>query len=379
MKLILLTAMLLASLPMLAQTPRPETAPLDTANRKQPYYILLRDGSFIQGRIVRRDSTMFTIRLRGGQLSYVEQTLFDRITDQRPLDNLTDDTVGSPVVVDQSEPPVSQPTGPKQYTFTLRNGTKIKGELVRQDSTGTIVRTHNLGEVRIPNGQLLKQDSSYPIQSASTGKGKTIEVGAIYVITTSDKRQFRGQLIRQDGMGVIVRTNDLGDVRLPAAQIVRLVKVKGAASAETYPNVFVQSLFWAPTAFMPERGKAYYSQQFTAVSQFDVGLTRNWSATGSFFTFIPSLAYSFSTKLAFPVTDRLRLGAQVQYAGLGYPVEQRSRGNIGYLQGIATLGSAEQNTTFGAGWTVANGDLAGNALVTVSAVRRIGPKTTFIS
>ena len=375
MKLILLTALVLASLPLLAQTPRPETAPLDTANRKQPYYILLRDGSFIQGRIVRRDSTMFTIRLRGGQLSYVEQALFDRITDQRPPDNPTDEPAGQPIVDTQPERLSGPPTGPQQYTFTLRDGRKIRGEVIRQDSTGTVVRTRNLGEVRIPPDKLVRQEAYYQAQPLVAKS----DVGATYVITMRDNRQFRGQILRRDSAEVQVRTRDLGDVRIPANQIARLVKVGGSSSTATYPNIFTQSLFWAPTAFMPETGKVYYNQQFTAVSQFDVGITKNWSASGSFFTFLPPLGYSFSTKVAFPVNEQLRLGVQAQYLGSSYGSGPELRGSIGYLQGIATLGSAERNTTIGAGWTVSGGDLAQNALVTVSIVRKIRPRTTLIS
>ena len=317
---------------------------------------------------------MFTIRLRGGQLSYVEQALFDRITDQRPPDNPTDE-LARPAVITRSEPLNSSPTGPKQYTFTLRDGRKIRGELVRQDSTGTIVRTRNIGEVRIPTDQLLKRETLAGASSVVT----TSDLDATYVVTLTDKRQFRGTILQQDSLGLLVRTKDLGDVRVPANQITRLVKVRNSPSAAAYSNLFTQSLFWAPTAFMPERGKAYFSQQFTTVSQFDVGLTENWSIGGSFFTFIPSLGYSFSTKVAFPVTDRLRLGAQAQYAGLGYPIDPEFRSGIGYLQGIATLGSAEQNTTLGVGWTVSNGDLSRNALVMLGFVRKVGPKTTFIS
>ncbi len=321
MKLILLTAVLLTSLPLLAQTPARSAAPFDTTNRKQPYYILLRDGSFIQGRIVRRDSTMFTVRLRNGQLSYVEQALFDRITDQRPPDNPTDYYVGRPTgAVQQTEPvlPLNQPPGKRQYTFTTRDGTRIRGQLIRQDSTGTIVKTTNLGEVRIPDGQLVRMEIT----------------GGSYANSSGDN------------------------------------------SNEAYPNQFPQIMNLTPTAFPVQRGKAYYHNYYLYISQFEYGITDNWSVGTTFYSFLPTNLFSLTTKFSVPVSARVRLGASAQY-GLAQLGGEGS--GVGFFRGIVTFGDTQNNTTIGAGVASGRGGLSNGTLLTVGTVRKISPRTTLIS
>jgi hypothetical protein len=127
----LLTWLLLAPMLAVAQSPTPPTASTatppalpDTANGR-PYYLLLRDGTSIRGRIVRRDSVVLTIRKPNGQLTYVEPELIDRIVLSRPDDAPADAATG----------PNRQP----RQRLLLRDGTSIIGRVMgRRADTYTV-------------------------------------------------------------------------------------------------------------------------------------------------------------------------------------------------------------------------------------------------
>ncbi len=80
LSLLLLTATLLAG-DVLAQIPN--TAPVDTI-RARNYAIYLNDGNALYGRIIRQDSSNYTVRLRNGSVTYVPLDLFRSLGKGRP-------------------------------------------------------------------------------------------------------------------------------------------------------------------------------------------------------------------------------------------------------------------------------------------------------
>ncbi len=128
----LLLWLLLCPVCLLAQTPTAPTATtatqpaqLDTANGR-PYYLLLRDGSSIRGRIIRRDSIVLTVRQTNGQLTYLEPELLDRIV-----------TTAPPQAPDPAKIPKQQ--------LTLRDSSTVIGRI--------LTRTDSLYTIELPNGQ----------------------------------------------------------------------------------------------------------------------------------------------------------------------------------------------------------------------------------
>lgn len=69
------------TLPCAAQTPN--TAPVDTI-RSRNYAIYLNDGLALYGRIIRRDSSNYTVRLRNGLITYVPLDLLKSLGAGRP-------------------------------------------------------------------------------------------------------------------------------------------------------------------------------------------------------------------------------------------------------------------------------------------------------
>lgn len=201
-----------------------------------------------------------------------------------------------------------------------------------------------------------------------------------YSILLKDGTQLRGELIHQDSLEAIIRTSNLGEVRLKSNQIVRMALVGEQAEGDYFPNLFPQTMRITPTAFSAEKGRLYYRNYFLYVSQFEYGINDNWSVGTTFYSFLPTALFSLSTKFSLPVSQRVRLGINAQYAGVRSPdIFSSVLADIGYVQGIVTLGDRLNNTTFGLGWSIANGDLSRNVIGTFGLVRKLSPKLTFIS
>ncbi|GAB3643457.1 hypothetical protein [Spirosoma arcticum] len=205
--------------------------------------------------------------------------------------------------------------------------------------------------------------------------------GAVYVIALKDGTKLRGELLRQDSTGVVIKTKKFGEVRLPTDQIARMGPQDVLEPVETFPNLFSQTMRVAPTAFSAEKGRVYFRNYFVYFSQFEYGITDNWSVGTTFFSIAPTALFSVNTKVSFPVTNRVRLGLNAQYATLRINnfIFNAVRADIGYLQGIVTTGDRQNNTTYGLGWSLSNGEVSRNFIGTFGLVRKVSPKLTFIT
>ena len=224
----------------------------------------------------------------------------------------------------------------REYSVLLKDGTSLRGEVISQDSVEAVIRTPNLGEVRVPVGQIVKIElRSEPSPANAT--------------TTQPYRN----------------------------------EESSRSATETFINQFPQTMRLAPTAFQAEKGKLYFRNYFISISQFEYGITDNWSVSTSFLSILPTVAFSLNTKFSLPVGERVRIGASVQYAGIGltgiFVNGNRVFEGITYIQGLVTTGDRQNNTTFGAGWTISNGELSRNFVTTFGLVRKVSPTLSFIT
>lgn len=215
-----------------------------------------------------------------------------------------------------------------------------------------------------------------------------------YTVLLKDGTSLRGEVVSQDSVEAVVRTRNLGEVRVPVDQIMKIElrperdvsepeTTSRQKTDETYINQFPQTMRLAPTALQAEKGKLYFRNYILYVSQFEYGITDNWSVSTSFFTFLPTAAFSLNTKFSLPVSDRVRVGASVQYAGVQsggiFNGGNRLFEGITYVQGLVTTGDRQNNTTYGAGWTISRGEVSRNFVATFGLVRKVSPKLSFIT
>lgn len=267
-----------------AQTIR--ITPEDT-QRKQSY-LIMRDGSIVRGQIIRQDSTIITVRRRGGDMSFVEADQLLRISPMRP----TAETLGG----EQSGSTV------RHTIFVLRDSSRVDGQFVRRDNTMITVRKRN-GQLTYFEPELLVRVDSVQVESFDGGKPVSMA------------------------------------------------------------NRFSPWLLTGYTAFNPEKGRFYYRNTWLLLNEFDYGITRFWSVGASFIAPIPYLVYSDSyygwgqywqttsklfTKISAPIGESFRLGLNTTY-------QANQRYNYIGVRGawtfeaLATVGSSQRNVTVGYG------------------------------
>ena len=126
MKTVLLTLFLVC--PLLSRAQLFTISPADTERKTS--YLVMRDSTVLRGRVLRQDSLIIAVQVRGGDMSFVEADQVVRIMAQRPEDTID----GTPRV------------GTTQTVFVMRDGARVPGRFVKRDSTMITVRK--------PNGQL---------------------------------------------------------------------------------------------------------------------------------------------------------------------------------------------------------------------------------
>ncbi|WP_080239549.1 hypothetical protein [Spirosoma rigui] len=218
----------------------------------------------------------------------------------------------------------------------------------------------------------IAQDEYYP----KSGQSVKQPASPAYIIVLKDGTELRGEILRQDSVEAVIRTRNLGEVRVKSEQIIRMERQDSKEPGGTYANLFPQTMRVAPTAFSAEKGRLYYRNYYLYISQFEYGVNDNWSVGATFYSFLPTNLFSLTTKVSLPVSSRVRVGINAQYAAARF---DRYLEGIAYVQGIVTTGDRRNNTTYGLGATVSNGRVSSNLVGTFGLVRKVSPKLTFIS
>lgn len=133
MKTVLIVVLLVSTFAALAQ---PNRSTIPEASSTKMYTLLLKDGSIVSGRIVRRDSTNLVVRQRNGRLTYVDLELFDRIIAD-PSDR------PAPAANAVNTAPLIATDGPDNYLIVFKDGSQVLGRVVSWDSTTLVIRKRN--------------------------------------------------------------------------------------------------------------------------------------------------------------------------------------------------------------------------------------------
>jgi hypothetical protein len=374
----------LLALPLLIQAQN-RIPPLDTLPGR-PYYILLRDGANLRGRIIRQDTTMLTVKLVNGQRTYVEASLFDRITLTPPPPAETYFET-QPDRTRTINPDPARTNGPRRYVFTLLDGTELRGTIVREDSAQTILRTSKLGDVTLRSDQIRRRELLVS-GGYNTGPQPRPSGPPRYTFTLLDGTELRGTIVRQDSAQTVLRTLKLGDVVLRAGQIRRQELIGMSTSrndadpAAESENPTPQWLPAVPTAFTAEPGRLYYRNTALFVNQLEYGLTKNISVGGTVFYAFIVYAASLNLKVTVPVSDRVRLGVSGQLITAGSILPGsigNGSGSVGILQAFGTGGTPRRNLTLGAGTFINNGSSGGGGFVTVGVMQPLSRNLLIIS
>jgi hypothetical protein len=139
-----------------------------------------------------------------------------------------------------------------KYEFTLKDGSKLIGEIIDRDNESYKVKTTNFGIIKINNDQVV----SFQLLDAN-----------------------------------VIRNH----------------------SNYLYDNQFGHKYFILPSAIPVERNKLYYNNQFLSFSNFTYGISNRVSAGLSFFTFVPTSFISPSIKVTVNPKGSTKFALRGQY------------------------------------------------------------------
>ena len=202
-------------------------------------------------------------------------------------------------------------------------------------------------------------------------------------VETIDGNVFIGYVITEDSSNLVIKTENLGDLKIPLNKIkskTELKEVKKVGSEFWLPNPQSSRYFWAPNGYGLEEGSSYYQNIWVLYNQFSVGLTDNFSmGAGMLPLFLfggASTPIWIVPKLSIPVIEnKFNVGTG---AFLGTIVGEQT-GVFGLLYGTSTFGSRDKNMSLGLAYGFADGEWLKIPIINASCLIRTGPKGYFVS
>ena len=203
-------------------------------------------------------------------------------------------------------------------------------------------------------------------------------------IETRDGNTYTGYVASQDTVALILRTDNLGDIRIPRSEIISIREFRNMAKVKGrywLPNPQSTSYFWAPNGYGLNKGEGYYQNIWILYNQFTGGLANNFSLGGGliplFFFGGTATPLWIMPKISIPVVrDKLNIGTG---ALLGTIAGSENPGFFGLLFGIATFGTRDKNMSFGLAYGFAEGGMTRLPVFNVSGLLRVGPKGYLIT
>jgi|GEM_PF-1589641 len=260
-------------------------------------------------------------------------------------------------------------TGRKTSWLLMRDGTVLRGRVLRQDSI-TIAVQKRRGEMSFVEAdqvvRITAQRPDLPEGTTSISSDGTPRAGSVQtVFVMRDGARVPGTFVKRDSTMITVRKPN-GQLTFFEPELLSRVDTvfSGMSSNAVIANQFSPWLLTGLTAFNPEKGRFYYRNTWLLLNEFDYGITRFWSVGGSFVTPFPfpgddndngyAVRYraeqaKLFTKLSATITPSFRLSVNGMYQR-----QQRNEffaANYGTwtFQGLASFGSSQRNVTVGYG------------------------------
>lgn len=202
------------------------------------------------------------------------------------------------------------------------------------------------------------------------------------VVTLSDGQTLTGRALRLDDGSVRLWLADGRELLLPAEVVARISPAglqPGAEQARWGPDPNRSRYLYSPTAFPLGQGNGYVAQRALVLTTGAVGVLDFLDAElgvvlPALFTQTP--IGTTGLKLAFPVSERLRLGGGAQ----AILVPDDGLNAIGLAFANATWGTPDTHLTLAGGAAIDfSGGETGAAVATLGANHRLGPSTALIT
>lgn len=202
-------------------------------------------------------------------------------------------------------------------------------------------------------------------------------------LETIDGNIFVGNIINEDSVSISIRTEYLGEIRIPRNYIrssTKLRSIKKIGKDFWLPNPQSSRYFWAPNGYGLEKGTSYYQNIWILYNQYSYGLTNNFSiGAGTLPLFLFGGAASpfwIVPKFSVPlIDDKLNMGTG---AFLGTVIGEQAS-VYGLIYATSTCGSRDKNLSMGLAYGFADRDWMNRPIINLSFLVRSGPRGYLIS
>jgi hypothetical protein len=213
--------------------------------------------------------------------------------------------------------------------------------------------------------------------------------------TLKDNSHVRGYIIGQTDTYFIVRTHNHGDIKIYNDEIIEKRVYRSSDSlvykSTGYQNQFGYKYFISNSAIPIEPKRWYYTNTYGLFSNFSYGISKRVSVGATFFS-IPSSLISPKIRVTLNPEGKVKVAFTGQYLFISTTSttttttgsttsskSYRESYHYGFAQVLVTFGSSQKGTTIGVGKFISQGGIFGGYIGTLAIVRKLSPKTSFIS
>lgn len=178
----------------------------------------------------------------------------------------------------------------------------------------------------------------------------SIDNNQLYLIVKSNRVEYVGNILKDDGREVLIKTEQLGKIYIPKTEILRISKIsntKQIVRGEFYSAGPFTTRYAFTTNALPLRQGLNYAKlnlygpeaHFALTDNLSIGIMSTWIVS----PFIVVGKYSFKTKY-----PNLNFSLGTLMGSSGYINSLKTWGGLHF--GNVTYGTASNNITFGAGY-----------------------------
>lgn len=197
-----------------------------------------------------------------------------------------------------------------------------------------------------------------------------------YIITLKDHTSIRGTIISQNTQEAKIQTANMGIVTVPTNQIMSMnllvrtnrISRGSVASNLYYENRFINRFYFTPSGFASEKGAFEYHNHAFYLSELTYAPAKNISLGTTFFTFAPSLLYSFKLKASFYQSERINFSATGTF--------WNSEDNAGVFAVIPSLSIGKKDSFFNISPIILTENNGGGYGLSLGYMKKVSPLMT---
>lgn len=202
-------------------------------------------------------------------------------------------------------------------------------------------------------------------------------------IETKDGNIYTGSIISEDQMTLVLRTDRLGEIRIPKTDIKSRTELKEVTKVRGkiwLPNPQSARYFWAPNGYGLEKGSSYYQNIWILYNQASIGFADNFSIGAGvlplfLFAGAPTPVW-IVPKVSIPVVkNKFNIGTGA-FLGTIFGAES---GTFGLVYGTTTFGSRDKNVSLGLAYGFAKDQWMKVPIINLSSMIRYSPRSYFIT